>query len=412
MNQDSALAVGTAPHRAQAIPAGIVPAAAATSHEYFEREREQVFRRHWLNVGHTSELPRPGDYVLKNLPTLGAEIILVRGQDRQVRAFFNICTHRANKVVREQPAGNATGFSCNFHGWTYDLEGRLRHVPDAPQFPDLDPCRYGLRALAVGVWENFVFVHPAGDPAPQPLEDWLGEVRTGLAGGHLARLELSAVFRASVNVNWKVFHDAFSEGYHVATIHRRSIASAFLSRDNPYCNLTAVRLYEHHHVASVVGGNPDYRPTRAQQLVGRYGGSKYGVSSVELFGELPAGLNPQRHPGWAFDIVEVFPNFAAHVGPDYCYTYNFWPTAVDRTEWEMRLYQMPAQNLGELIARQYTAVVLRDTVREDINTTEATQQNLMSGLIGHLALGDQEMLLRHRYAVVDRCVRAAGAADA
>lgn len=410
MNVNSAFAAHSVQDRVTSVVDGTVPVGVTTSPDYFEREREHVFRRHWLNVGHTCEVPNPGDYVLKALPTLGVEVILVRGQDSQLRAFYNICTHRGNKVVREQPAGNATGFSCNFHGWTYDLEGRLRHLPDAPEFPGLDPCDHGLRALAVGIWENFVFVHPAGDQAPVPLDEWLGEVRTGLAGGHLSQLELSATFRASVNVNWKVFHDAFSEGYHVATIHRRSIADAFLSRDNPYCNLAAVRLYQHHHIASVVGGNPEHRPTRAEQLVARYGGSKYGVPSVEMFDQLPAGLNPARHPAWAFDIVEVFPNFAAHVGPDYCYTYNFWPTAVDRTEWEMRLYQMPARNLGEVIARQYTAVVLRDTVREDVNTTEATQQNLMSGFIERLALGRQEALLRRRYDVVDRCVRAAAGA--
>lgn len=386
-----------------------IPAEVNTSAAYFEREREHIFRRHWLNVGHTSEVPNPGDYVLKRLPTLGVEVILVRGQDGELRAFYNICTHRGNKVVREQPAGNASGFSCNFHGWTYDLEGRLRHLPDAPEFPGLDPCDLGLRGLAVGVWENFVFVHPAGNPPPVSLDDWLGEVKAALVGGPLSQLQPSAIFRATVKVNWKVFHDAFSEGYHVATIHRRSVADAFISKDNPYCHLAAVRLYRHHHIASIVGGNPDHRPTRAEQLVARYGGSKYGVSSVDLFDQLPAGLNPERQPAWAFDIVEVFPGFAAHVGVDYCYTYNFWPTAPDRTEWEMRLYQMPARNLGEVIARQYTAVVLRDTVREDVNTTEATQQNLMSGFIQHLPLGLQEVLLRHRYDVVDACVQGANA---
>lgn len=411
MTLDGTAAAHAARDHAADAPTWSVPTEASTSPAYFQAERERIFRRHWLNVGHSSEVPRPGDYVLKTLPTLGVEIILVRGQDDRLRAFYNICTHRGNKLVREQPTGNTSGFSCNFHGWTYDLEGQLRHLPDAPEFPGLDPCRYGLRPLAVGVWENFVFVHPAGDPAPVPLDEWLGEVRTGLAGGHLAQLELSAIFRATVNVNWKVFHDAFSEGYHVATIHRRSVADALLSRDNPYCHLEAVRLYGHHHIASIVGGNPEHKATLAERLVARYGGSKYGVPSVELFDQLPAGLNPARHPGWAFDIVEVFPNFAAHVGVDYCYTYNFWPTAVDRTEWEMRLYQMPPRNLGEVIARQYTAVVLRDTVREDVNTTEATQQNLMSGFIDHLALGRQETLLRHRYQTVERCVQGAAGGD-
>jgi len=111
---------------------------------YFEQERLKIFRRSWLAVGHASDVPEPGSYVVRNLPTLKTSLLLVRGRDGRVRSFHNVCTHRGNKLVREG-SGCRGQFSCGFHGWTFSPEGELLVVTDEHQFRDLDKAALGLR---------------------------------------------------------------------------------------------------------------------------------------------------------------------------------------------------------------------------------------------------------------------------
>ena len=198
-----------------------VPVEPCVAPEYFGAEREQIFRHVWMNLGHESEVPKPGDYVVKALPTLGVEVLLVRDTAGQLGAYYNVCPHRNNKVVRDSTKGNCTGFTCGFHGWRFDLQGGLQNVPDEDQFIDFDKRDHGLRSLAVDTWEKLIFVHPSHEP-PQSLRAWLAEVDADAGGGPLAGLTPTAQFQAEVAVNWKVFSDAFCETYHVGMIHRRT----------------------------------------------------------------------------------------------------------------------------------------------------------------------------------------------
>ena len=127
--------------------------------EYFSTERETIFKKVWLNLAHESEVPNPGDFVVKPIPTLGVEVLLTRLPEGQLRAFYNICTHRNNTIVRSPKSGNAHVFSCGFHGWTFSSDGALIQVPDEDEFENFDKCSLALRSLAVDTWENFIFVH-------------------------------------------------------------------------------------------------------------------------------------------------------------------------------------------------------------------------------------------------------------
>jgi len=137
-------------------------------------------------------------------------------------------------------------------------------------------------------------------------------------------------------------------------------------------------------------------------FVGKFGGGSYAKGLGGEFDHLPKGINPERHPSWNFDIVNVFPNFAIHIGADFAYSYNFWPIAADRTVWDVVIYQTTPKNWSEAVAQNYFRVLLRDTLREDVNTTEATQQNLNAGIVTSMPLSRQEVVLRHRYKVVER----------
>src|SRR5690242_10554722 len=107
---------------------GLVSYEDCISPEFYELEREAVFRRAWLNVGRVEDIPRPGRYFTKDLEVLRASIVVVRGLDGRVRAFHNVCRHRGNKLVwndfpRQETSGACRQFTCKYHGWRYDLEG-------------------------------------------------------------------------------------------------------------------------------------------------------------------------------------------------------------------------------------------------------------------------------------------------
>ncbi|HKY03336.1 MAG TPA: Rieske (2Fe-2S) protein, partial [Blastocatellia bacterium] len=112
---------------------GLIPVAPYVSQEYFEQEREKVFRHTWLNVGRAEEIPQPGDYIVRNIAVLNTSVIIVRGKDGEVRAFHNVCRHRGTKLVWNDK-GSSTKFACNYHGWTYATDGACIGVPEEDMF--------------------------------------------------------------------------------------------------------------------------------------------------------------------------------------------------------------------------------------------------------------------------------------
>ena len=131
--------------------------------DFFALERDQVFRKSWLPIARASEVPEKGSYVVKDLPTFKTSLIVIRGTDDTVRAFYNVCTHRGNKLVRAGD-GCKQRFACGFHGWIFSPEGELQTVTDEHSFLDLDKAKLALRAVNTEVWEDFVFVHLDANP--------------------------------------------------------------------------------------------------------------------------------------------------------------------------------------------------------------------------------------------------------
>ena len=112
---------------------GPVPIEPYISDRYAALEREQIFRKTWLNVGRVEQIPHPGDYFVKEIAVCQTSVIVARGKDGRLHAFHNMCSHRGNKVVWGQH-GTAHSFTCKFHGWTYGLDGQLKFVPDEDNF--------------------------------------------------------------------------------------------------------------------------------------------------------------------------------------------------------------------------------------------------------------------------------------
>jgi phenylpropionate dioxygenase-like ring-hydroxylating dioxygenase large terminal subunit len=173
-------------------------------------EIEQVFRRHPTPFCPAAALPEPGSYVARE--AAGTPIVVVRDRDGRVRGFRNACRHRGMQVA--EGAGCTRVFACPYHGWTYGLEGRLRHVPHEHGFPGLDRDAHGLVPVTAVERHGLVFVTQDEPARPEPALDALPDLLAGLTVVRSNQQELAA--------NWKVLMDGFLEGYHIRPTHRET----------------------------------------------------------------------------------------------------------------------------------------------------------------------------------------------
>lgn len=311
-----------------------VPTEPCISPEYFELERERVFKKVWLYVGRVEEIPNPGNYLMKELPSARTSVVIVRRKDETIRAFHNICSHRGNKLVWES-VGTCRGyFFCKFHGWTYDSQGQLVNVPDEEMFNDFRKSEHGLISVTADVWEGFIFINVDPHPA-QTLSQYLGKLGTRLSGFPYSQMTASYAYRAELKCNWKIALDAFSEAYHVNSVHRNSYPDTFTGKNNLMCHLPEVKFYGPHR-SCVVYGNPDHKLSPVAALAYRFGES--GTTRTAAMDQLPPRVNTNRAPEFAFDIDGIFPNLLLHILPGMWFTHQFWPLAVDRTLWEGKAY--------------------------------------------------------------------------
>ncbi|HAO57800.1 MAG TPA: ring-hydroxylating oxygenase subunit alpha, partial [Alphaproteobacteria bacterium] len=188
------------------------------SEELFALEQDVLFRRHWMLACHISDLPEAGHYIGFDIGTERA--LILRGKDRVIRAFHNLCRHRGSRVVEGSAGQCKQALTCPFHGWTYNLDGTLKSALQPRSFPPLDPVEWGLKPIEMDIWHGFVFIR--FQPGPQPPMSRLLARFDNLVTPHgladMIRVDGEFVF-AEADVNWKSMRDVDNEGYHVPKAH-------------------------------------------------------------------------------------------------------------------------------------------------------------------------------------------------
>lgn len=185
-----------------------------TSPDYMAREWEQVWSKTWLLAGLEADIREPGDYFLFEL---GREAIIVVRTEDGIAALYDACQHRGNKLITNK-LGSVQAFTCPYHGWTYELDGTLKMVPDEERFTQGLPCEdLSLTPVKVETWAGIVWVNM--DPNAAPLRTFLGAVMDTLEPYHFENMVLVKDQTVMLDANWKTVIDNFNEQYHVDFIH-------------------------------------------------------------------------------------------------------------------------------------------------------------------------------------------------
>ena len=334
----------------------------------FSEEREALFRDHPVVVGHTAQLAGPGSFFTHDHS--GVPIVVTRNEAGAVQAFLNVCRHRGGRATNA-PCGTSRRLTCAFHGWTYDLDGRLRGLPLTDGFDGLDRERYGLVPLPVAERHGLIVVRPRPG-APIDLDVLLGGIHTEL-DGETPEQHLLALRSWEVGCNWKVLLDNFLELYHLATLH-----------------------------ASNIG--PMFEPNRI--LFDEFWPNRRRVDARTSISALPS--TPRE--GWrlldhALRTYYLFPNTQTFWTQDYFSWLSVWPVTVDRTVCTQHIVAHWEADTDKRRAHLQTNLDLFDvTLREDFAMSQEVQGGLHSGANDTMLFGRHEHGAAAVYDAIDEAL--------
>ena len=203
-----------------------LPGRAYADPAFFNLERQKLFPRGWMAIAFESDVPQAGDAVPVSIA--GWDFIVARNRNDEVRVFHNICRHRSMTVLRE-PCTKAQTLQCGWHGWTYDLNGRLIATPDiggvdeksgkvTAEQPGIEKANLGLREVRSTTWMHFVFVNIDGEA--EPFEDFIQPVLDRIPDHDLSLVKFSGITtQAQFDGNWKLAMETGCEDYHLPWVH-------------------------------------------------------------------------------------------------------------------------------------------------------------------------------------------------
>lgn len=330
-----------------------LPAWVYSSAEFFALEKESIFMRTWQLAGHTSELVRAGDYVRFDL--LGESAIVVRDNEGQLRAFHNVCSHRAFRLVGNTQ-GHCDGFiRCRYHGFTYDLKGRLLGIPSEPDFEGIDKRQFGLVPIELDVFLGFIFIRFAKDSAPRVAQQF-APYRDALA---LYRTEEMVPFgetiTAPIRADWKVAVENNTEALHVPIGHpglQRIYGTTYSFELQPLG-------------VSRGGGRLRDEPS-----------SNWSERHYQRLLPDVAHLPGERKRSWLY--YSMFPCMNFDIYPDMVDYFQFLPVAPGRAMSRSRTFVLPDTRREMRAARWLNMRINSQVAREDVELVEGVQLGITS----------------------------------
>ena len=183
--------------------------------EIFEQERERIFARDWICVGRLEQLEHAGDFFLAGVA--GESLIIARGKDDRVRAFYNVCRHRGTRMCTESTGRFNGSMQCPYHAWTYALDGTLIAARTMSDLSGFDRADYPLHEAALATFEGFIFVNLAREP--QPFEATFAPLTGRFSRWHIEELRTARTIEYDIACNWKLVFQNYSECYHCPLLH-------------------------------------------------------------------------------------------------------------------------------------------------------------------------------------------------
>ena len=328
-------------------------------------ERAALFRDLPLFMGLSSRLAAPGDFVTEDVA--GMPMLLARGADGTVRAFANICRHRGAPVA--QGCGNARAFTCPYHGWTYDLAGRLLGTTDKVGFAGLDLGRHGLVPLPAVERHGMLFVRPKplqpGESPDLDIDASLGPLGADLAALEFETYPMFSVDRVAPRINWKFAIDTFLEGYHIPHLHRKTIAPYFIGNCGTFDGAglhgrMCVARTSIDSVRSLPEGERNYR--------------EHVISVYQLF--------PNTILIWQVDHIEIWRAFPGRDDPSHC-------------DIELTLYKPGGTTRPDSYWEKNRDIAIRTVMEEDFPLGERMQIGFEAGVTEEVIYGRNEPSLVH-----------------
>jgi phenylpropionate dioxygenase-like ring-hydroxylating dioxygenase large terminal subunit len=346
--------------------------------EFFELEKRQLLLKSPQLVCHVSEVRNPGDYA--TLDFLGERAFVIRGADGELRAFHNVCRHRAAAVVHGATGRCDRAIRCFYHGWVYDLDGRLKALPAEATFARLDRADFGLKPLEMEIYLGFVFVRFA--PGGESVAARLVPYRDELAAYRPEQMvPTDRIWDVNVPVDWKNVMDNYLEGYHVPVGHPG-----------------LYRLFGNSYEVDTRQGNV----ARAIGWLRDKESANWSERHYQRLRPEVAYLPEPLRKSWRY--YKLLPNLAFDVYPEQMDFFQVIPVAPGKARLRGRMYALPSNDRRMNAARWLSSRVNVKVFEEDNALIESVQAGLGTSAYGQGYFSEKEICLRQFHDMIRAAV--------
>ena len=332
-----------------------LPAWTYKNDEFYQLETEHIFDTHWQVVCHLNDVKKAGDYATLDLAT--RRVAVIRDKAGDVRAFHNVCRHRAARLCPGKHGNHRFNIVCPYHGWSYNFDGTLRAMSEGHTFPEIDTDKFGLWEIDTEVWNGFVFVRLKVDDGPSVAEI-MAPYAEELAPYRFPEMEpMGPIWSGPVvNTDWKNTMDNYLEGYHINPGHPglyRMFGNSYVTEANEHGTGRAFSVLRE-------------EPSKVWSE-GLY------MKLLPRFDHLPE----ERQRAWVY--YSLFPNMAFDVYPDQLTVFHVMPIAPGKSQVVGGAYALPDARPEVKACRWLSNRINHQVWLEDNDLTDLVQEGLQSG---------------------------------